>query len=90
MGIERRLEKLEQAAGGGGCDTCSGWFVVVVNGKLDTKNPPRRYGRPVSVEEYLRFRHTADAASGKCPECGCEQPDPIRVVGLEHTRAGEQ
>jgi hypothetical protein len=83
MGIERRLEKLEQAAGGGGCDTCSGWFAVVVNGKLDTtKNPPRRYGRPVSVEEYLRFRRSVEAASGKCPGCGRE-PYVTRVVGKD-------
>ena len=81
MSLIKRLERLEQAVGGG-CRTCSGWFAVLVNGELDTRlHPPRRYGEPVDVEEYLRFRLAVATTDGRCPECGCEDPEPIRIGG---------
>jgi hypothetical protein len=64
--LERRVEALEDAAGGGGgCDRCRGTFVVVEDAATGAFHRASWNGEDITDDE-LRVRQ----AERECPRCG--------------------
>ncbi len=64
--LERRLEALETAlGGGGGCDRCRGLLVTVHNAITGQLHSARWNGAPLGEDELSERREET-----KCPRCG--------------------
>jgi hypothetical protein len=71
--LQRRLEALEDAYGGGGCDRCRGTLVIVENAVSGAFHGASWNGEDISKEE-LRERQS----ERECPRCG-RKIDPSEV-----------
>ena len=74
MGLKGRLERLEEAAGGGECPRCSGTVVIYVNDELESVT---KDGRRLTPEEAEAF--ASDEEGGRCPVCGAERGPEITI-----------
>jgi Zn finger protein HypA/HybF involved in hydrogenase expression len=63
--LERRVEALEQAGGGGECPRCSGTTVIFVNGKLRSVTRGRQKLTPEDAQAFAD-----EEEDGRCPMCG--------------------
>jgi hypothetical protein len=76
--LERRLEALEDAyGGGGGCDRCRGMLVTVhdaITGRLDSAE---LNGEEITEEELREYE-----AERECPRCG-RRIDPDEEVVIQ-------
>ena len=80
--LEKRVEALEAASGGGGgCERCRGLLVTVSNVITGEFHSARWNGEEVSEEEILERQEEK-----KCPRCGrdltLDEAPVIRVGGL--------
>jgi hypothetical protein len=77
--LERRVEALESASGGGGCERCRGVLVVVSDAMTGEFRSARRRGEDLTEAEYHELR-----AETRCPKCGTRidlDAAPVIMVG---------
>ncbi len=83
MALSDRLTRLEERRGGKPCPRCSGFWVVRVNGNLESV---RRNGEPEAPEAWGEVED--GMVGGSCPGCG-GIPFTIRPRGLFEPTPGE-
>ena len=79
--LERRVEALEAAAGGGGgCPRCVGTLIIIGKAEAKPGSPGEFHsaswnGEPITAEE-LRERQSERSSERKCSRCGRKiEPD---------------
>ena len=79
MNFRSRLEKLEEAAGGGECPRCSGTVVIYVGDELESVT---KAGRTFTPEEAEAFE--IEEEGGRCPVCGASRQEKTIGGLVEH------
>jgi Zn finger protein HypA/HybF involved in hydrogenase expression len=82
--LERRVEALEQAGGGGECPRCSGTTVIIVNDELSSVTKGRRLFTPEEARAFVE-----EEEDGRCPVCGSGRGPEIVVGWYGRSEAGE-